>query len=196
MAMSNEILPCPFCGGKAIAEDRSDLHSAWLIGCDRCDCVMDVYYRTKEEAVEAWNRRAKDKQRIQELEADLALLREQQWEPFNIIDDDIETEHGKILVTVNGNEISMRFDDSPKPFLVWNLKSHIRLCRKVDAQPQPASVPDGEVLDWLKHLVLARENEMLCYIQRYNYEENSTQLATCRAALAWLDAQPHHNQRA
>ena len=50
-----ELKPCPFCGGKA--EMKS--YTRFWVACD--DCLSETStYSTKEEAIEAWNRRAKD----------------------------------------------------------------------------------------------------------------------------------------
>lgn len=53
-----KLKPCPFCGGEAKVfgnYDDSDYH----VNCtnDECGCYWVNYYKTKEEAVEAWNRR-------------------------------------------------------------------------------------------------------------------------------------------
>lgn len=158
-------------------------HNTWTIPEPKADYII-----LREEE---YNRRLEE---LEEVRAELARLRELvQWEPLP------DGNYDGLEVSANGSEIGLSTHDVHGiqwPVDHW-LSDDIRLCRrKTDALPQPASVPDDEVLDWLKRLVLAKENEMLCYIQRYDYEENSTQLATCRAALAWLDAQPHDNQRA
>lgn len=47
-----ELKPCPFCGGKARAHDTIQ----WsLVSCDECSAEIRGY--TKDEAIEAWNRR-------------------------------------------------------------------------------------------------------------------------------------------
>lgn len=60
----DEIKPCPFCGGNAFAscEEYPTGEKAWHIyhmndgNCFIDDCIVGDY-ETKEEAVEAWNRR-------------------------------------------------------------------------------------------------------------------------------------------
>lgn len=47
-----ELKPCPFCGGKA---ELSNYTHYW-IGCKDC-WVETKCYKSKEEAIEAWNRR-------------------------------------------------------------------------------------------------------------------------------------------
>lgn len=54
----NELKPCPFCGERNInvseAGYRSDL---WFIQCEDCWATFP-HLDTKQEAIEAWNRRA------------------------------------------------------------------------------------------------------------------------------------------
>ena len=57
---------CPFCGGEAHFFDcgvKGDFED-WLIECSNCHIAMiyhdDGCVSTKEEAAEAWNRRADD----------------------------------------------------------------------------------------------------------------------------------------
>jgi Lar family restriction alleviation protein len=49
-----ELKPCPFCGGKAETYDY--YFNEWYIGCVECSCDLGVF-DTKEEAIEAWNKR-------------------------------------------------------------------------------------------------------------------------------------------
>lgn len=72
--MQNELKPCPFCGGKytvnlsdcsecspCVDEPPCDCCN-WvkhLIVCNGCGAASGMY-DTKEEAIEAWNRRAND----------------------------------------------------------------------------------------------------------------------------------------
>ena len=62
MAMSsksNDLKSCPFCGSdkiKAIALGRKN----HLVYCVDCGGETRASYRTIDEAIEAWNRRAKD----------------------------------------------------------------------------------------------------------------------------------------
>ena len=60
-AMSNTILPCPFCGGEADIEEIpgspfTNEPYMWAVGCK--DCNIGWYEETKEESIAAWNRRA------------------------------------------------------------------------------------------------------------------------------------------
>lgn len=50
-----ELKKCPFCGEKAIAVEI--FRNICVVGCERCKAITD-YFRTKEQAAEAWNRRA------------------------------------------------------------------------------------------------------------------------------------------
>ena len=50
-----ELKPCPFCGGNAEIKK----YTRFWVACD--DCLTEsAAYATKEEAIEAWNRRAED----------------------------------------------------------------------------------------------------------------------------------------
>lgn len=55
--MSDELLPCPFCGGEAYTVERGIY--GWSIECDTpfCPCSFAAY-RDKAEAIAAWNTRA------------------------------------------------------------------------------------------------------------------------------------------
>lgn len=68
--------PCPFCGEHpAIKKDRrypfyicnGDGVDAYEVVCQNIDCIIynadHSYYMTKEEAIEAWNRRANDERK-------------------------------------------------------------------------------------------------------------------------------------
>ena len=57
MEVKEELLPCPFCGGKASASD-SGVSVAAYVRCDNCHSSSGDY-DTKEEAIASWNRRAK-----------------------------------------------------------------------------------------------------------------------------------------
>ena len=61
-----ELKPCPFCGGKAFietVEPHTHTLAAFMpyygggtfIECQKCSCAISA--ETKEEAIEAWNRR-------------------------------------------------------------------------------------------------------------------------------------------
>lgn len=86
--MNEKLKPCPFCGGKAVIQIRDDEGNlydeeyekapwsglSYTIGHyheDSEDCIIASYqidggqmgvhfYPTKEEAIEAWNRRSED----------------------------------------------------------------------------------------------------------------------------------------
>lgn len=52
--MNDELKPCPFCGGEAIIDGCDD--TLWIVVCKECNASIG-YKETKEEAIEAWNRR-------------------------------------------------------------------------------------------------------------------------------------------
>jgi hypothetical protein len=59
--MSEKLLPCPFCGGEASAEQcvRVDYYGDWVVGCDNEQCCAkpEVLAAIKSAAIAAWNRR-------------------------------------------------------------------------------------------------------------------------------------------
>lgn len=67
--MSEELKPCPFCGGEAeLREYRrwldfpKEMVDGYEVICVNRDCIIyhadDVWFKTEAEAVEAWNTRA------------------------------------------------------------------------------------------------------------------------------------------
>ena len=50
-----ELKKCPFCGGEAILEGTY----MFDVICTKCG-VRTSWYKTKEEAIEAWNRRVEE----------------------------------------------------------------------------------------------------------------------------------------
>ena len=78
-----ELKSCPFCGGEAVVDhyqwwdsyDPPNLHNTWQIGCaseatkEHC-CIGRLChsrgFKTKEEAIDAWNRRAEHTAKVVE----------------------------------------------------------------------------------------------------------------------------------
>lgn len=58
--MSNELKPCPFCGGRAYLSER--MNGGYYVECESIGgCLAESgNYDTEEQAVEAWNRRVVD----------------------------------------------------------------------------------------------------------------------------------------
>ena len=55
---------CPFCGGKAVAlASPRDRELVFVVKCEK-NCVNTWAYKTEEEAVKVWNRRANDESNI------------------------------------------------------------------------------------------------------------------------------------
>ena len=54
--MSNELLPCPFCGG---TPDVSQTQGMWRVDCvdDTCFVICETRAATPDLAIAAWNRR-------------------------------------------------------------------------------------------------------------------------------------------
>lgn len=61
--MSNtELKRCPFCGGEVVehhaCSEELGVDYGYRFFCKNQCCMQVKFYRTKEEAAEAWNRRA------------------------------------------------------------------------------------------------------------------------------------------
>ena len=54
--MSDELLPCPFCGAEANVSECQGRDDRFYIWCDGCCCT--VMYKSKQDAINAWNTRA------------------------------------------------------------------------------------------------------------------------------------------
>lgn len=60
MSVTDELRPCPFCGGEAAVSIVPFINaegSGYVAQCESC-WAKSGYYQTKAEAIEAWNRRA------------------------------------------------------------------------------------------------------------------------------------------
>ena len=64
--MSDELKPCPFCGGKAIIDGCDE--TLWIVICKKCDASIG-YKETEQEAIEAWNSRVEPTFTPDELDA-------------------------------------------------------------------------------------------------------------------------------
>lgn len=65
--MMENLLPCPFCGGEAEIfdydpENEVGFHEPYTVQCSNQCCCLGKDFRTREEAAEAWNRRAQPEQ--------------------------------------------------------------------------------------------------------------------------------------
>jgi hypothetical protein len=69
MTAPDELLPCPFCGGKAEIKDarkflvvsKFSYIIPYSVGCSNKKCDVKPYTEyssTEQEAIDAWNRRA------------------------------------------------------------------------------------------------------------------------------------------
>lgn len=57
--MSDELKPCPFCGGRAnIYENKIDFAPKWSVGCGDCPANLDVCEDEKADAARCWNTRS------------------------------------------------------------------------------------------------------------------------------------------
>ena len=71
--MSDKLKPCPFCGGHAIIDGFDD--TLWIVICKECNASIG-YKETKEEAIEAWNRRVEPTFTPDELDAIRRMFRD------------------------------------------------------------------------------------------------------------------------
>jgi len=56
-----ELKSCPFCGGEAFVNARSEVPTRWVVGCYDPDCIVHIgghRFRSPEAASTAWNTRA------------------------------------------------------------------------------------------------------------------------------------------
>lgn len=55
-----DLKPCPFCGGEAMIVEHTfyELNPTYGIYCKNCEAKTRQFYKTEEDAAEAWNRRA------------------------------------------------------------------------------------------------------------------------------------------
>lgn len=61
MSATDELKPCPFCGGKPMSMTSSDGFTS--IGCYNCNPVFGVMVQreTMQEAIDLWNRRTNER---------------------------------------------------------------------------------------------------------------------------------------
>lgn len=64
--MNDKLKPCPFCGGKAIIDGCDE--TLWITICKKCNASID-YKETKQDAIDAWNRRIEPTFTLDELDA-------------------------------------------------------------------------------------------------------------------------------
>ena len=62
-----KLKPCPFCGGKGELWNNKLTYRLYGVICEECDC-MTPYFTTREEAIEAWNRREPIDKVVEQLE--------------------------------------------------------------------------------------------------------------------------------
>ena len=90
--MSEELKPCPFCGGKNM---RIWNTSRPWVSCD--DCLANTAYgETKEEAIEQWNRRA-NKLEGQPTAYDVDKVVDQLNDQFRVVRTDADLEWNRAM---------------------------------------------------------------------------------------------------
>ena len=76
--MDSVLKKCPFCGGEGriVHTTPTSGHSKWFISCNECNADTD-FYKTDDEAIEAWNKRYEPDQKPNVLDYDRAeIIRE------------------------------------------------------------------------------------------------------------------------
>ena len=60
--MSDDLKPCPFCGGEPFSFEDYGHSTAWEVGCSNSQCRVEphVWEKTKDEALASWNTRTPD----------------------------------------------------------------------------------------------------------------------------------------
>lgn len=57
--MSDKLLPCPFCGGRAnVYINEVNFVTKWSVGCGDCNCNIDCCEDTPADAAVEWNTRS------------------------------------------------------------------------------------------------------------------------------------------
>lgn len=54
---NTELLNCPFCGNQP--EQHQNSHSGYWFTCDNDDCAFNLVRKSRKDAVDDWNKRAK-----------------------------------------------------------------------------------------------------------------------------------------
>jgi hypothetical protein len=78
---------CPFCGGKADVDSGGDDETFFIAYCTNDNCIGHLVmtyipYQTSQQAIDAWNARTPDSERIAELERDVSLLKDERGREY------------------------------------------------------------------------------------------------------------------
>jgi Lar family restriction alleviation protein len=125
--MSNTLLPCPFCGGRATVKTRYigygsiglGEHDEYRVVCKECRASSDEY-RHEAEAIAAWNRRAEPENKPLTLDE----LRQMDGEPVWIVtteDPQNNPPAWEIIYEVSAHGVYMRRGDNPDDFGAFEL---------------------------------------------------------------------------
>ena len=85
----DKLKPCPFCGYEA---SMTSYYNDHFVQCQSCQASTRKYYATREEAIDAWNRRVArtmkpDKERLKELKFEYMKLYQNGYIKLPLLDD-------------------------------------------------------------------------------------------------------------
>lgn len=106
MTNTNELLPCPFCGGMPVCLKVGEKVCFYKISCNDIDNHrFDVFGMAKEEAIKLWNTYAQSEQ-SESLKSENKRLREA-LETVNIFFEQVISDYsfGKRVTPITVNEI-------------------------------------------------------------------------------------------
>lgn len=58
--MTEELKPCPFCGGVAYIADSNEVLGFFVVKCLDCPARFSQHFESMKEAAEMWNRRVSE----------------------------------------------------------------------------------------------------------------------------------------
>lgn len=94
-AATDELLPCAFCGSRAMNPSRNQ--ELWWISCTHCEAEMG--HGVKATLIEHWNRRpTATSAATDERELDFALLKTNDPRPYEIITDAPSVQVGHVTI--------------------------------------------------------------------------------------------------
>lgn len=126
--MSNELLPCPFCGSECEMMIES---SDWMVGCKNEDCyAIGQSFHSRQEATDWWNRRKE------------AQMSNEQWVPVEDGEYDMGVENEPLYIFGNTDPDVCTHVEFDNETIMLDLG--MTICRRT-AQPAPQAVVPEDV---------------------------------------------------